>query len=363
MTSFVFEVPSGAWADTVDRRHLLVLSGVVYAGAFSSWMLLPTFAGYALGFVLWGLSGAMMSGTFEALLYDELTDRGVEEQYARLIGWAQSTAMVAVLVASVAAAPLFALGGYGLVGWSSVALAGVHTVLAATLPVSMNARRPNTEHHVFEETERLTARYLSMLRSGLGEASTAVDVRRIVVIGAVLFGLSAYDEYFPLVARDHDVSTQTVPILVGITVVGQVIGTALAGRTADMSARAIGAAVMLGGALISVGALVTPYAGFVAIGVGYGLLSNTMIVAEARLQQAIAGPARATVTSVLGFASEVFAVVVYAVFAAASGVVSVPTLVALLGIPILGVAWCVARWFPAARGPRGFSGSEMPEII
>ena len=43
---------------------------------------LPTFAGYALGFVLWGLSGAMMSGTFEALLYDELTDRGVEEQYA-----------------------------------------------------------------------------------------------------------------------------------------------------------------------------------------------------------------------------------------------------------------------------------------
>ena len=197
-----------------------MLSGVVYAGAFSSWMLLPTFAGYALGFVLWGLSGAMMSGTFEALLYDELTDRGVEEQYARLIGWAQSTAMVAVLVSSVAAAPLFALGGYGLVGWSSVALAGVHTVLAATLPVSMNARRPNTAHHVFEETERLTARYLSMLRSGLGEASTAVDVRRIVVIGAVLFGLSAYDEYFPLVARDHDVSTQTVPILVGITVVG-----------------------------------------------------------------------------------------------------------------------------------------------
>jgi hypothetical protein len=227
----------------------------------------------------------------------------------------------------------------------------------------MNARRPNTEHHVFEETERLTARYLGMLRSGLGEASSAVDVRRIVVIGAVLFGLSAYDEYFPLVARDHDVSTQTVPILVGITVVGQVIGTALAGRTSQMSARAIGAAVMLGGALISVGALVTPYAGFVAIGFGYGLLSNTMIVAEARLQQAIVGPARATVTSVLGVASEVFAVVVYVAFVAASGVLSVPTLVALLGVPILGVAWCVARWFPAARDRRGFSGSETAEII
>ena len=227
----------------------------------------------------------------------------------------------------------------------------------------MKARRPNTAHHVFAETERLAARYLGMLRSGLGEASTAVDVRRIVVIGAVLFGLSAYDEYFPLVARDHGIPTETVPILVGITVVGQVIGTALAGRTADMSARAIAAAVMVGGGLISFGALVTPYAGFVAIGVGYGLLSNTMIVSEARLQQVITGPARATVTSVLGFGSEVFALVVYAVFAAASAVVSLPTLVALLGIPILGVAWCVARWFPDASGRRGFSGSDVPEII
>ena len=62
VTSFLVEVPSGAWADTVDRRHLLVLSAVVYAAAFSSWLVWPTFAGFALGFVLWGVSGALMSG-------------------------------------------------------------------------------------------------------------------------------------------------------------------------------------------------------------------------------------------------------------------------------------------------------------
>ncbi len=84
-------------------------------------MLLPTFAGFATGFVLWGLSGAIMSGTFEALLYDDLVSRGAETQYARLVGWSHSSAMVANLVASVAAAPLYALGGYPLVGWTSVA--------------------------------------------------------------------------------------------------------------------------------------------------------------------------------------------------------------------------------------------------
>src|SRR4051812_14574234 len=145
LTSFVFEIPSGAWADTIDRRHLLVLSALIYAGGFSSWMLLQTYAGFALGFVLWGLSSAIMSGTFESLVFDELTERGIEAEYPRLIGWAHSTAMLANLVASVSAALLFAWGGLGLVGWTSVAFAGVQALLAATLPVSTAARRPSPE--------------------------------------------------------------------------------------------------------------------------------------------------------------------------------------------------------------------------
>ncbi len=49
--------------------------------------------------------------------------------------------------------------------------------------------------------------------------------------------MTTYDEYFPLVARDHGVSTTVVPVLVAITVVGQAIGTALVGRTARRSGR------------------------------------------------------------------------------------------------------------------------------
>jgi MFS family permease len=365
MTSFVCEIPSGAWADTIDRRHLLVLSAVIYAAGFSSWMLLQTYAGFALGFMLWGLSSAIMSGTFESVLYDELTERRIESEYPRLIGWAHATAMTATLLASLSAAPLLAWGGYALVGWTSVAIAGVQALLAATLPVSMSARRPNSPihrdeshvHEVVEESERLAERYVAMLRTGLREASTSIDVRRVVLIAAVLIGLTAYDEYFPLVARDHGVATDTVPILIGVTVVGQVIGTALAGRTSRMSPRVMGLVVLVGGMLISAGALVGPlelqWVGFTAISLGYGLLNNAMLVAEARLQQVITGPARATVTSVYGFATEVFAVSVYAGFVLLAGVLSVPTIVALLGIPIAVIALAVARKFPPAPTRQG----------
>ena len=348
VTSFVLEVPSGAWADTVDRRRLLVLSAVIYAAGFASWVAFPGYAGFALGFVLWGVSGSIMSGTFESLLYDELVVRGREDDYPGLIGLAQSSALVANLLAAGIAVPLMALGGYQLVGWVSVALAGVQAVLAATLPVSPAARRP-AGADVVERTERALARYPAMLRAGVREATRSVPVRRAVVIAAVLVGFTAYDEYFPLVAAQHGVPTERVPVLIALTVAAQAVGTALAGRASRLGSRALGGIVLVGGLLISAGALLTPYAGFVAIAVGYGLLNNAMVVAEARLQQVITGPARATVTSVYGLATEIVALAVYGSFAVAAGVLSVASLVALLGIPIVLVAWWVARRLPEPR--------------
>ncbi|EID78423.1 major facilitator transporter [Rhodococcus opacus RKJ300 = JCM 13270] len=126
VVSFVAEVPSGAWADTVSRRGLLVFASVLYTAGFSVWILVPSYAGFAAGFVLWGISGAIQSGTFEALLYDELVARGAAGDFARLLGYANSGAMVCNLLATLTAAPLYVLGGYPLVGWVSVGATVVH---------------------------------------------------------------------------------------------------------------------------------------------------------------------------------------------------------------------------------------------
>jgi MFS family permease len=361
VTSFVCEVPSGAWADTFDRLRLLVLSAVIYGAGFAGWMLWQDFAGFAAGFVCWGLSSALMSGTFESMLYDELVERGAAERYPGLIGWAQSTALVANLTASAAAAWLFHVGGYALVGWTSVAIAGVQGLLAATLPVSHRARHAPHLDGALVETERAASRYLAMLRSGLSESRHHPDVRRILLLAATMVGFTAYDEYFPLVARDHGVSTTVVPILIAVTVVGQAIGTALVGRTSRASGRTVGVLLAGGALVISVGALMTPYAGFVAIAVGYGLANNAMLVGETRLQDAITGPARATVTSVLGVLEEIVAVTLFACFAVGSRFLGFPTLVALLGVPAVLVALAVVRWLPERR-LRGLEDSSVDVI-
>jgi hypothetical protein len=112
----------------------------------------------------------------------------------------------------------------------------------------------------------------------------------------------------------------------------------------------MGAVVAAAAVLISVGAISGSLTGFAAIAVGYGLMHNAIMVSEARLQSVIIGPARATVTSVAGLSSEVVALAVYAMFAVGTGWLAVATLVAVLGIPTVGVAAAVTRSLPAICG-------------
>nr|WP_281881234.1 MFS transporter [Nocardia sputorum] len=460
-TSFLLEVPSGAWADTVSRRGLLVLSGALLTAGFALWTAAPSFAGFAAGFVLWGTSGALASGTFEALLYDDLAARGESSAYPRILGYTRAGAEVAVVIAIVAATPLYLYGGYALVGWASVAVAAVHTLIALALPtapkavsavhvddleeeesvvparVSMSADdvgnsgpvgawapgaeadgrgsvavsngwdgiRPNdpaltSDHddggrmpravgapptadfaaaraHVAGEAsvdrmpertgvEQIArhpgpfARYLAMLKAGVGEAVRVPVVRYGVLLEALLFGITAFDEYFALLAEESGVSTAVVPLLVGLTVLGSLTGSVLAGRTEGMSGRTMSIAVAAAGVLFLGGALIAGLAtgrpdavylltglGFGSIGVSYGIVYNAGIVAAARLQDAIEGPARATVTSVSGLLGEVFALAVFGFAALVALHASISTLLALLGASLLAIATLTPRWLPS----------------
>ncbi|MEV7396869.1 MFS transporter [Aeromicrobium sp. NPDC092404] len=362
-TAFALEIPSGAWADTVSRRGLLVLGSLLTASGFATWTLLPSYAGFAAGFVLWGVGGSLHSGTFQALLYDELAERGTTTAYPRIIGFASTATEAGALVGILVAAPLFELGGYALVGWASVTVVLAQAVLGASLPAAPQVVSA-AQVDDLEDDPQLTrttvsaggvTTYVAMLRTGLAEALHRPAVRGGVLLAAVLYGFTAFDEYFGLLARDGGASTAVVPLLVGLTVAGSLAGSLLAGRTAGMrsttmavllvvAAVALAAGAMLGGAGL-VGVI-----GFALVGLGYGLLTNATVVAEARLQDAIEGPARATVTSVAGLISELVALAIFALVALLSLWLTTASLMAVLTVPVAATALAVRRWLPRRRG-------------
>ncbi len=78
----------------------------------------------------------------------------------------------------------------------------------------------------------MLSRYVSVLREGTAEVRTDKVVRRAVVLAAALLAGLAFDEYFGLLAREGGARVEQVPVLVALTVIGQVLGAATAGRTA-----------------------------------------------------------------------------------------------------------------------------------
>nr|WP_202894209.1 MFS transporter [Kribbella italica] len=350
-TAFLLEIPSGALADVFSRRKLLMLGPALTGLGYAAWITVPSYAAFALGFILWGAGSALISGTYEAFVYDELAARGATAKYAGLLGKARSASLIANLTATLLAIPLFAAGGYLLVGVLSVISCLAQVVVAASLPeatrvASAEETDPEAAAHSTGGWRGALERYVVMLRAGLQEASTSRVVRRAVGLVALLGGFLAFDEYFPLLARGVGATTTLVPLLIAGTVAAQAIGGALAGPAYRLPAAVFAVGLGATAGLISWGSLSGTAAGFVPIAVGYGVMQLVIVVADARLQDAIEGPARATVTSVSGFFAEVFAVSVYAGFALGAVWVSLPVLVAGLTVPVLITALITPKVLP-----------------
>ncbi|MPZ74107.1 MAG: MFS transporter [Nitriliruptorales bacterium] len=342
VTSFVLEVPSGAWADVMSRRALLVVSALLTAAGLSAWTVGDTYAVYAAGFVLCGAGSAVMSGTFEALLYDELVVRKATARYAGVLGWANAIGMALTLCATFAATPLLRLGGFAAVGWVSVAVALLQAGFAVSLPRTARAARAqedaattNNDVDTARELAGAAVRYVAVLRAGVAEVTRDPVVRRVVLTVAVLVGALDIDEYFPFVAREAGTAVADVPLLLVTVGVAQTLGTALAGMAARLRARALTVMTGVAGLLLGVGAVSGHPAGFAAIAVGYGVLVNVAIVMEARLQDAMEGSARATVTSVAGLATEAMSIGLFSILAFGSMALPTGLLVALVGAAIV----------------------------
>ena len=299
-TAVLLEVPSGALADRFTPRATLVAAGFVRALGYALWILTPTFAGFAAGFALWGVAGSLESGAFQALLYSGLHRHGAADRYPSVLGRSVAVAGVVEVGATLAAAPLLLVGGTALVGWVSIAVCLAGSAVAAGFP--------RAAHEGPGDRNEDQAGYLELLRSGVREAWHQAPVRRLVIVLAVVTGVTAVDEYVPLLARAADVPDPWIPVVLAGLPLAAAAGNALAGAAARRRASVVGVPLAAATGLVAVTAAVGSPALLPAIGVWYMAVNLATVLADARLQAAATGPARATVTSVAGLGSELAAI-------------------------------------------------------
>ena len=317
-TAVVLEVPSGALADRFSPRAALVAGGVLRAAGYALWIVAPGFAGFAAGFVLWGASGSLESGSFQSLLYSGLDRYGAAETYTQVLGRTEALARVAEVGATLAAAPLLVLGGTTLVGWVSVGVCLIGSAVAVGFPgPEIAAAAPGGGAPIGEKGED-EPRYVELLRSGVREAWGHPRVRRLVIVLAVVYGCTAVDEYVPLLARAASVPKAWIPVVLASLPLAAAAGNALSGAASRARPAAVGLPLVAATAVLAVTAAAGSPALLPVLGCWWLLVNLASVLADTRLQDAVSGPARATVTSVAALGSELAAIAMFLVVAALS---------------------------------------------
>ncbi|MFI9830241.1 MFS transporter [Streptomyces sp. NPDC051913] len=324
ITAVVLEVPSGALADAVSRRLLLWVGPLFNAVGFALWVIVPSYGAFALGFVLWGIGGALCSGSLEALAYDELDRLGGADRYARVMGRVRAARLVATMASIGAAGPVFALGGYPAVGAASVLACVLAALVATRLP----------EHRAGREADG--DGWWVTLRTGLGEARGNRSVRgALLLIPAVAAVWGALDEYTPLLARDTGVAEATVPYLILLVWTLVTAASLLTGPAERLGTTGM-AWLLAGSALaLAVGAALRTPAGIALVGLAFGGFQLAEVLADVRLQHRIDDARRATLTSVASLGTELVTVLTFAAYALLGARADHSTVFVILSVPYL----------------------------
>lgn len=284
------EVPSGVLADHLPRKHLLAVGQLIRAAGYACWLLFPSFWGYLAGFILWGVKGALQSGTFEALVYDELDRRGESHAYAKVIGRARAAGIIAILLAMLAAVGTHKLGGYELLMVLSIAAVVAAAVVAVTLPSAPKVQSTGE------------ADYLAHLKQALSETLRTPAILRPMLVVVALWTLGgSLDEFWGIYGEEAGLSRDAIPIYYAATYATSAVAAALAYRLSGARTAVLyGVVILAGGLLMAAAHLMSP-AGMLLLAAFAGLVKLIDINFETRMQHAIPTERRATIASLAGF--------------------------------------------------------------
>jgi MFS transporter, DHA3 family, tetracycline resistance protein len=304
ISAFVFEVPTGIVADVYSRRLSIIIGYVLMGMGFLVEGFFPAFLPILLAQIIWGLGYTFTSGATQAWISDEVGEEAANKLFLR-------GTQVGLF------ASLIGMGLAMLIGANNVALPiQVGALGVVLIGITLMVIMPETGFHPTPREDRNTWQHMwHTFRQGTQAVRSRPRLMNIVFIG-LFYGL--YSEGFDRLWVKHLLDNFELPVLFGnnqvaffaaLRVAGAVL-TILAVRFVERrvdatSPLAIGRAVLLVTAGISVTLIGFALSPFLVLSLGLYLLTNVMRHVQEPLQtgwinQKLDPQVRATVHSMFG---------------------------------------------------------------
>jgi MFS family permease len=369
--SVLFEIPTGILADRWSRKNLIVLGGLLKALCYFTWMISDGFLMYAAGFILWGIGGALRSGSEEALLYDSLKTQGEEDRFDAVYGRGHFLSGVSNILAAVSGGLIGAKFGFQTALGLSV-LSGLVTSGTALSMKEINLYKEQLasgkhkdeylkgefykEQSFTEQRNREQKLNAHKREQQIKERKPKEETLKNAALfllknkEILLFSLLAVvvittagilDEYDQLVAKEFGLSIKLIGLWSAVRFILMALGSFWARRlriiVEKISGRkdrmySVGFLCITAAVFLILSGIVRQITVMILYGLYYLLMSSGEVLQEDYLQQKVGQEGRSTVHSLVSLVRNLYGILFYGVFGMA---VSMSDL-------FLGLVWCGA---------------------
>lgn len=331
------KVPSGMLADKYSRKNILAIGYLFRAIGLIIWWQFPSFWGFFLGFVFWGIKSAFTSGSFEAYVFDELSKLGEDRNYEKIMGRYRMIKFI-TLAGALSLGGYLSKFGYNYILVQSLLMTLVTAVLAYMLP---NAK-------IVRSTEE--QKYFQFLVTLIKDVRMDYVLLAIVAAFVLIMGsFGAIDEYVPVLLDKLDFSATFVGIFFAIMTIIYAVASEVSHKLEDSKF-----------GLKSLGYLM----GYLMIGLGIGhklrilfipsfllvvLLSALIdLKLETAIQQRVGSHKRATLLSIQSLLKELFSILMTLAIGVLIDKSGLTVLLTGLGITYLGLIFLLQGQFNRA---------------
>lgn len=178
----VFEIPCGAIADYLSRKLALILGAGIMGIAALVYSSYPHIIIFVLGETLWAVGDSLISGTYQAFLYDTLRKLGREDEIAKIMARNRSFSLIGIGFS----APIGSIIG------ATISLPLVMRLMfipmMITVVIGLTFREPIDD---LQKTNK--KKYIKVVKSGIKEISSNKILRvlafELVIIETFVFFL------------------------------------------------------------------------------------------------------------------------------------------------------------------------------
>jgi len=212
------QVPIGIAANRFRHKDVVIFGQLCKIACFVLWYFYPTFLGFTIGFLLWGIQWAAATTVYESIVYEELKHLRRRRLYIKVCSRKSAIETAGYIVSS--AGSLMLLLGFGIVTWASCAM-----VLMSVLFLARMGARAG-----MSAARNARVKIMRTMMLGVMAIRQSPYVLNLMILAAAFAAVGHLDDFFGLIGTEMGVPAEFVGGVFIMSSLAQSVGQAVSHR-------------------------------------------------------------------------------------------------------------------------------------